>query len=77
MSPLRVLCYRAFMKTPAVMPAAPIPGLLELVGVPEDLDAQSIAEDFLGLSCEAAQRMFEEWGSDFMLRYGEVFPQPS
>ena len=50
---------------------AAIPALPELVGVPEDLDAQSIAEDFLGLSLEAAQRMFEEWGADFMLRYGE------
>lgn len=52
-------------------PADNIPTLLELVGVPEDLNAKTIAEDFLGLSRKAAQRMFEEWGSDFMLRYGE------
>lgn len=66
-----VFAYHAFMKKSAAMPAAPIPTLLELVGVPDDLDAQSIAEDFLGLSRESAQRMVEEWDSDFMLRYGE------
>lgn len=52
-------------------PADNVSTLLELVGVPEDLNAKAIAEDFLGLSREAAQRMFEEYGSDFKIRYGE------